>query len=383
MEDRGKDWQVDIEQLSPEKLEKEIEKNKKKAVKSFAFAVAAAVALIALCIAWFVSNNRVNGILGGISAKKSGIEIGSKGSAGVHDDLLQKIKSGLIYHLPKEAGEKQHDTSQGESINWLLNDDSNMNNYDNGKPFAQTGKTYRKDYAMEPGTKGKLDFFIKSYEDGDLSLEFSLDVAPYTMNGETQQAVEKTSIEAQLLSGHILYFLGETQKDSTIKYTWLKDGTFQITIPDAKSDKEYDYYIYWVWPLNLSTILLNNGDDFLNGNEVEFDDKDPTGALRNEIVADMAADPGRYFFSSLTDSPLDKDYVEVQEILNIHQSSGSDPTYNKQLFVDLSSYYNQADMKIGGKISLITATLEYLGKTETTETTKETTEAGNEDEFRI
>ena len=383
MEDRGKDWQVDIEQLSPEKLEKEIEKNKKKAVKSFAFAVAAAVALIALCIAWFVSNNRVNGILGGISAKKSGIEIGSKGSAGVHDDLLQKIKSGLIYHLPKEAGEKQHDTSQGESINWLLKDDSNMNNYDNGNPFAQTGKIYRKDYAMEPGTKGKLDFFIKSYEDGDLSLEFSLDVAPYTMNGETQQAVEKTSIEAQLLSGHILYFLGETQKDSTIKYTWLKDGTFQITIPDAKSDKEYDYYIYWVWPLNLSTILLNNGDDFLNGNKVEFDDKDPTGALRNEIVADMAADPGRYFFSSLTDSPLDKDYVEVQEILNIHQSSGSDPTYNKQLFVDLSSYYNQADMKIGGKISLITATLEYLGKTETTETTKETTEAGNEDEFRI
>ena len=383
MADRGKDRQVDIEQLSPEKLEKEIEKNKKKAIKSFAFAVAAAVALIALCIAWFVSNNRVNGILGGISAKKSGIEIGSKGSAGVHDDLLQKIKSGLIYHLPKEADEKQHDTSQGESINWLLNDDRNMNNYDNGNSFTQTGRKYRKDYAMEPGTKGKLDFFIKSYEDGDLSLEFSLDIAPYTMNEENQQAVEKTSIEAQLLGGHILYFLGERQEDNTIKYTWIKDGTFQITIPDAKSDKEYDYSIYWVWPLNLSTILLNNGDDFLNGNKVEFDDKDSTGALRNEIVADMEANPGRYFFSSLTDSPLDTDYAEVKEISMMHQSSGPNPTYDKQLFVDLSSYYNQADMKIGGKISLITATLEYLGKTEMTETTKETTEARNEDEFRI
>ena len=53
--------------------------------------MAAIVAFIAICIAWFVSNNRVNGILGGISAKKSGIEIGSKGSGGVHDDLLQKI----------------------------------------------------------------------------------------------------------------------------------------------------------------------------------------------------------------------------------------------------------------------------------------------------
>ena len=53
--------------------------------------MAAMVAFIVICIAWFASNNRVNGILGGISAKKSGIEIGSRGSGGVHDDLLQKI----------------------------------------------------------------------------------------------------------------------------------------------------------------------------------------------------------------------------------------------------------------------------------------------------
>lgn len=375
MADRGKDRQIDIEQLSPEKLEKEIEKNKKKAIKSFAFAVAAAVALIALCIAWFVSNNRVNGILGGISAKKSGIEIGSRGSAGVHDDLLQKIKFGLKYHLPAKTDEKQHDTSKGESINWLLNADSNMNNYDNGNSFEQIGKTYRKDYAMEPGTKGKLDFFIKSYEDGDLFLEFSLDIAPYTMNGENQQAVEKNSVEAQILSGHILYFLGETQENNTIKYSWIKDGTFQITIPNAKSDQEYDYSIYWVWPLNLSTILLNSGDDFLNGNKVEFDDKDPTGVLRNEIVADMEANPGRYFFSSLTNSPLDINYEEVKEISKMHQFSGINSTYNKQLFVDLSSYYNQADMKIGESISFITATLKYLGKTEVT---TENAEAKNE-----
>ena len=53
--------------------------------------VMAAIIIILASLAWFVSNNRVNGILGGISAKKSGIEIGSRGSGGVHDDLLQKI----------------------------------------------------------------------------------------------------------------------------------------------------------------------------------------------------------------------------------------------------------------------------------------------------
>lgn len=372
MADRGKDRQVDIEQLSPEKLEKEIEKNKKKAIKSFAFAVAAAVALIALCIAWFVSNNRVNGILGGISAKKSGIEIGSKGSKGVHDDILQKVKkSDLTYHLPDEENNFQHDTSSGGSINWLLKQESNMNNYSDGKSFKETGARFRKDYAMEPGTKGRLDFFIKSYEEGNLSLDFSLDIVPYVMNGDTTQAVDKTSTASQFLSGHIAYFLGETQND-TVNYTWIRDGRFQITIPKAEKDKEYNYSIYWVWPLNLSTILLNENDEFLNGSTIEFDDKDATGALRNQIVTDMTENPGKYFFNSLKEAPLDTDYEEIKAIRDIHANS----TYDKQLFVDLSSYYNQADMKIGESISFITATLKYLGKTEET---NEKTEAKNED----
>ena len=184
-------------------------------------------------------------------------------------------------------------------------------------------------------------------------------------------------MEAGLLSGHILYFLEEKQSDGKINYTWIKDGKFNIEIQGAKKDTKYNYSIYWVWPLNLSTILLNNGDSFLNGNTVEFDDKDSTGILRNKIVTDMAEYPNKYFFSSLTGHPLDTAYAEVQEILKIHETSGKneDNTYDKQLFVDLSSYYNQADMKIGSGISFVTATLKYLG---TSETTNETTEAQNE-----
>ena len=379
-EDKKKDRQKDLEQLSPGELKKEIEKKKKKAAQNFVFALAAAVALVAVCIAWFVNNTRVSAGLGTISAKYSGIEIGSKGAKGVHDDFLKAVKNAIIYHLPDENSDEQHDTSQGASINWLLGSDSNMNNYDAGKTFEDTKKEFRKDYAMEPGTKGKLDFFIKSYDEGDLSLEFSLDIVPYqiTSTGTTDTtnptAVAKDSVEAQLLSGHILYFLGEKQNSNTdansIKYTWIKDGTFTITIPNAQKDTEYEYSIYWVWPLNLSTILLNTGDEFLNGSTIEFDDKDSSGGLRDEIVEDMKANPEKYFFSSLTGKPLDTNYAEVNEIDNIHKHSGntseSSETYNKQLFVDLSSYYNQADMEIGGAISFITATLEYLGKTETT-----------------
>ena len=368
--------QKEIEQLSPEALEKEIENNKRKIVQSIVFIAAAAIALIAICMAWFVSNSRVNGTLVTVSAKYSGIEIGSEGRAGVHDDFLQTIiKEGIASYFP--TSDKEYDTSSGGSINWMLNESSNMKNYKDGQRFNETGAKYRKDYAIEPGTKGKLDFFIKTYEDGDFSLDFSFDISPFHVeSGDgTPILVGNYTVEAGLLSGHILYFLGEEQSDGKIKYTWIKDGKFKIDIQEARKDIKYKYSIYWVWPLNLSTILLNDGDSFLNGSTVEFDDKDSTGALRNNIVTDMEKYPNKYFFSSLTGKPLNTEYAEVKEISNIHKNSGSNEEYDKQLFVDLSSYYNQADMKIGSGISFVTATLKYLG---TSETTNETTEAQNE-----
>lgn len=260
----------------------------------------------------------------------------------------------------------------------MLSENSNMKNYKDGDSFNETtGAEYRKEYAMEPGTKGKLDFFIKPYEAGDLSLNFSLDISPFHIETDDKPVtVGNNTAEAGLLSGHILYFLREEKSDeNTIKYTWIKDGKFQIKIQNAKKDTKYNYSIYWVWPLNLSTILLNNGDEFLNESDVEFDDKDSTGALRNQIISDMTTNPGKYFFSSLTEKPLDTTYDEIKEIEDIHKNSGANGTYNKQLFVDLSSYYNQADMKIGAGISFVTATLRYLG---TAGTTNETTEAQNE-----
>ena len=375
MADKRKDRKKEIEELSLEELKKKIKKDKKKVAQNTVFIIAAAFALIALCIAWFVSNNRVSGTSGTVSAKYSGIEIGSEGQAGVHDDLLQGIKNGITSYFPKEK--KEYDTSQYGSINWMLSENSNMNNYKNGGSFEETtGAEYRKEYAMEPGTKGKLDFFIKTYEAGDLSLNFSLDISPFHIETDKPVTVGNDTVEAGLLSGHILYFLREKQPDGKIAYTWIKDGKFKIEIQNAEKAKKYNYSIYWVWPLNLSTILLNKGDSFLNENTVEFDDKDSTGKLRNTIVTDMKKYPNKYFFSSLTGQPLDTDYAEVKEISNIHEKSGkNNDEYDKQLFVDLSSYYNQADMKIGAGISFVTATLRYL---ETAGTTNKTTEAQNE-----
>lgn len=377
MADEKKDL-PSADQPSLEELKKEIQKRKKKARQSFVLVLAAAVAFLALGVAWFVSNNRVRITSGTISAGYSGVEIGSRGNQGVHDDFLKKVQKGISYLLPEQ---KVNDTSGGGSINWLLGEESNMKNYSDGKSFEETNAKQRKDYAIEPGTKGKLDFFVKPSQDGALSLELSLDITPYCLisadaEKETQevepQEVGKNTVEAALLGGHVLYFLGKANEDKTITYSWIKNGTFRIEIPDAKAGTKYDYSIYWVWPLKLSSILLNKGDSFFTGTQAEFDDKDKTGGLRDEIVADMAKNPDKYFFSSRTGAPLDTAYAEVKAIPEIHENSGkSDGTYDRQLFVDLSSYYNQADMKIGEKITFIKATLVCQGSSETKNKTVE------------
>lgn len=362
-----------MDQPSLEELKKELWKRKKKARQSFVLVLAAVVAFLALGVAWFVSNNRVRITSGTISAGYSGVEIGSRGKRGVHDDFLQKVQKGISYLLPDD---QVNDTSGGESINWLLGEESNMKNYSEGNSFEETNAQYRKDYAIEPGTKGKLDFFVKPSQDGALSLELSLDVTPYCLASADAKneplEVGKKTVEAALLSGHVLYFLGKANKDQTITYSRIKDGTFRIEIPDAKAGKKYDYSIYWVWPLKLSSILLNPGDSFFTDTRAEFDDKDETGSLRDEIVADMAKNPDKYFFNSRTGVPLNTAYAEVKAIPEIHKNSGkSDGTYDRQLFVDLSSYYNQADMKIGEKITFIKATLICQGSSETKNKTAE------------
>ena len=368
-----------------EEQKQKYKENMKIFLKTGAFAVAAALLIIVISIAWFAYNDSVKGTNGEISARYDGVEIGSRGDKGVHDDLLNKISEDMQYDLPGAKGGWKHDTSIGESINWLLSDTSNMDNYVAGteksdgyavgESFEETGSSKRSDFAIEPGTKGHLDFFVKPSEDGDCSFDFSLDIIPYKVDDSaktTEKYVQVTSktnkTDIDLLSGHILYYLKSTQtgeggNEKTV-YTWIKDGKFHIDISDAKAGNEYDYSIYWFWPLNLGTLILNSGDEFLNGNKVEFGDIDSTGNIRKAVVDDMLAAPEKYFYSSLTGKPLNVTYPEVKAIPEIYQKSGTANSYDKQLFVDLSSYYNQADMRIGDTISFIRVSLGYLGRSE-------------------
>ena len=61
MADGNKTDQIpdELENLSPEELQERIQEEKKNAKRSLRFAFTALLAIVAVCIAWFVANNRV------------------------------------------------------------------------------------------------------------------------------------------------------------------------------------------------------------------------------------------------------------------------------------------------------------------------------------
>ena len=68
----------------------------------------------------------------------------------------------------------------------------------------------------------------------------------------------------------------------------------------------------------------------------------------------MVKKPERYFYSNLTKTPLYSDQKELKEITNMYNRDSKEfSTEAKNAFVDLSSYYNQADQYIGSHVDCV------------------------------
>ena len=84
--------------------------------------------------------------------------------------------------------------------------------------------------------------------------------------------------------------------------------------------------------------------------------------VRNEIAYvdvqySMVNRPQRYFYSNLTQQPLETSQQELKKIENMHEKLSNDkPT--QDAFVALSSYYNQADQYIGSHANCLRVKLE-------------------------
>ena len=361
-----------MEQLPPEQLRKQIQKEKRKAARSIVFAVAALVALIVICIAWFVRNTKVNGTLGGLSANMRSVELRTYGGAGIHDDLLKKItKSGnesFWYKLADSVSEFFETSSEKYAINWLLSDTSNMGNYSKDQLDWETywqnppQGVERQDRAIEPGSSGKLTFYVVPKYDGEVDLSMRLSLIPYKVEGNstfTEITEENDGVAKNFIDGHILFFLEKGTEGSDKKeIQWIKDGTFQITIADAKKDQEYGYTLYWCWPQSFGEAVLKSDDSYLNGRKTLFSEFSNGENMRNNVLQNddlsMVKKPERYFYSNLTKNPLSSEQKELEEIKDMYNKfSGELSETAKNAFVDLSSYYNQADQYIGSHVDCV------------------------------
>ena len=357
---------TDTTQESSEQLKKE----KNKTIGRMIVIILAVIAVVAaLSIAWFVSNTMVHSTSTAISAGMKNVELRTYGSAGIHDDLLKKItnsgKESFWYELADAVTKYLETSSDQYAINWLLSDTSNMGNYSKDSSDWETywkkppEGVERQDRAIEPGSSGELTFYVVPKYDGEVDLNMNLSLIPYKVN-ENNTFIEITEENDKpakgFIDGHILFFL-ENGTDTERTIQWIKDGTFQIKIADAKKDQEYCYTLYWCWPQSFGEAVLKSGDSYLNGRNTLFSEFKNGEAMRNTILLtddlSMVKKPERYFYSNLTRNPLTADQKELKQISSMYNQSSEGLTTAANAFVDLSSYYNQADQYIGSHVDCV------------------------------
>lgn len=232
--------------------------------------LAAVIVIIAVSIAWFARNDKVDATGAGIQAAGSEFELAAAwtdaaSTKGVYDNLLEVSPGAGL-----EVGNNNYLSTDGShtAISWAITDDSNMRNE---KDQTQ---------GIEPGSSGKMTFYIISHKEGLLDVKLDLNFTGYQATGDPASAADLKKIEEsaqQLLEGHILLFAGYDEKSNTYK-GWISEdaGSWSMNLgtgdepillqedgkggltwktENAKKDKAYPVTVYWIWPERLESYL--------------------------------------------------------------------------------------------------------------------------------
>ena len=363
--------------------------------------IAAAIVMIAVSIAWFVSNTKVDAT--GVQIRAAGSEFDLAAEAktsvesatGAYDDLLDVSLGATLSIGDKKFGY----TGEGKtSISWAITDDSNMQN--------------NKDLGIEPGSSGKLTFYIISHKDGPLSVKINLTFTGYHVEGwnstaaanTAEIAVKSSDLEKldeptqQLLEGHVLFFAGYDEKSNSYKAwisddaeTWNmtlentciknsnvgndtesseaalsdsaplltrnKDGSLTWKIDQAVSEAAYPVTIYWVWPEMLESYLgkeQNTRYPLLFSKDSS--DTDKLCTLPEKLFNTMCATgtnnekSNRYF--RWEDQETFSTTVTADKLTQMRNK------YNPAVYGAIAAYYNLADQYLGRNVQYAKLTLD-------------------------
>lgn len=354
--------------------------------------IAAAIVMIALSIAWFVSNTKVDAT--GVQIRAAGSEFDLAAEAkpdveratGAYDKLLDVSPGATLSIGAKKFGY----TGEGKtSISWAITDDSNMQN--------------NKDLGIEPGSGGKLTFYIISHKDGPLSVNINLTFTGYYVEGWNSTAATNTAVKLsdlkeldkttqQLLEGHVLFFAGYDEKSNSYKawisddaepwnmtlentciktsnagndtesseaplFTRNKDGSLTWKIDQAVSEAAYPVTIYWVWPEMLESYLgkeQNTRYPLLFPKDST--DTDNLCTLPQNLFTTMCTTgnsdvkSNRYF--RWEDQETFKTTVTADKLSQMRNK------YNPAVYGAIAAYYNLADQYLGRNVQYAKLTLD-------------------------
>lgn len=318
--------------------------------------IAATIVMIAVSIAWFVSNTKVDATGVQIRAAGSEFDIAAEAkpnvesATGAYDDLLSVSKGATLSIGNKNFGY----TGEGKtSISWAITDDSNMQN--------------NKDLGIEPGSSGKLTFYIISHKDGKLSVTLNLAFTGYSGEKNAISSGDLTEVGEdiqQLLEGHILLFAGYDAKTNSYQ-NWISDdaGKWNVNLgtennnislsrdeqgnviwsaENAVRDTAYPVTLYWIWPEILSSYLVTD-QQYTGNRPILFKtESDLPGDLYEKMCRTGS---NRYF--------LVTDQTEFSNVVTAGRLQQMRTDFNPAIYGNMSVYYNMADQTLGENVRFL------------------------------
>lgn len=250
--------------------------------RSALLALAALAVIVFACFAWFVSTKDVTGSLGAVRLTGSKFELASAGGEGAYDEMLPeewKVTGGA-WEYNNSIGTQ---TGGQSAILWRLTDESNLKN--------QSGKGT---VGIQPGSHGKLEFYVIPQSSEALHLQFHLELIPLGQNDDDSlYEISGNDTLRQLLLGHLLFY----QEDNS-KRTWVdcRTGSFALDFTDCVEDQPILVTLNWTWPYLLEHV------------------KDQT-----DVVAWMGESSNYFFYNDGTGIPtvdLDNQYSVFDQLFN-------------------------------------------------------------------
>lgn len=216
---------------------------RKQITRSILLALTALAVIAFACYAWFVSTKRVTGSIRPVQLLGSTFELASAGKTGAYD---ARLPDGL-----KISGDSQKPsgtvTSTGKaSILWQVSDSSNLNNTE------ETG-------CIQPGSQGAIQFSVIPKADGELKLNFQIELLPMRKQGGKLEILENDETLNNLLKGHFLF---QYSIDGT-NFSWVPCSTGQFSlIFGCTADTPIPVTLNWRWPYLLK--LVTNQPEVVN-----------------------------------------------------------------------------------------------------------------------